>query len=80
MISVMNIQKIHNEKTDYYLRSPGMGLAHNRPQQHPPATKDSILKNAADIFGTLRLSPGRRVDMKKEDFTPPVGGGGASGP
>ena len=56
-----------------------MGLA---PQQtgaeYPPATKDSILKNVADIFGTLCLSPGRRVDMKKEVFTPP--GGGASGP
>ena len=41
--------------------------------------KDSILKNAADIFGTLCLPPGRRVDMKKEVSTPP-GGGGASGP
>ena len=54
-----------------------------RPQQtgaeHPPATKDSILKNAADNFGTLRLSPGRRVDMKKEVFTPPGGGGGGGG-
>ena len=38
--------------------------------------KDSILKNAADIFGTLRLSPGRRVDMKEEVFTPPGRGGG----
>ena len=34
------------------------------------------MKNAADIFGTLRLSPGRRVDMKEEIFTPPGGGGG----
>ena len=28
--SVMNNQKIHNEKTGYYLRSPGMGLARDR--------------------------------------------------
>ena len=51
-----------------------------RPRQtgveHPPATKDSTLKNAADIFGTLRLSPGRWVDMKEEVFTPPGRGGG----
>ena len=78
LISVMNIQKIHNEKTDYYLRrKPWHGA---RPRQtgaeQPPATKDSTLKNAADIFGTLRLSPGIRVDMKEEVFTPPGGGGG----
>ena len=52
---------------------------HGARPRHPPATKDSTLKNVADIFGTLRLSPGRRVDMKEEVFTP-RGGGGASGP
>ena len=74
----------HSENTQredwLLLKEPWHGA---RPQQtgaeHPPAARDSILKNAADIFGTLRLSPGRRVDMKKEVFTPP-GGGGAPGP
>ena len=66
--------KIHNEKTGYYGARPRQTGA-----EHPPATKDSTLKNAADICGTLRLSPGRRVDMKDEVFTPPGGGGGGGG-
>ena len=44
--------------------------------EHPPAMKDSVFRNAVDIFGTLSLSPGRRIDMKVEVFTPPGGGGG----
>ena len=63
-----------------------------RPRQtvagHPPATKDSIFREATDLpsavqhrNGNLRLSPGRRIDMEEEVFTPPRGGGGgASGP
>ena len=32
LISMMNrLWKIHNEKTSYYLRSPCMGLARDRP-------------------------------------------------
>ena len=77
----VDIRDEHSENTqreDWLLRTePWHGA---RPRQtgaeHPPATKDSTLKNAADIFGTLRLSPGRRVDMKEEVFTPPGGGGG----
>ena len=42
-----------------------------RPRQtgaeHPPAMEDSV-------FRTLRLSPGRRIDMQEEVFTPPRGG------
>ena len=56
-----------------------------RPRQtgaeHPPATEDSVFKEAADLpsavrhrNGTLRLSPGRRTDME-EVFTSPRGGG-----
>ena len=30
LISLVNNHKIHNEKTGCYLRSPGMGLTHNR--------------------------------------------------
>ena len=58
-----------------------------RPRQtgaeHPPATEDSVFKEAADLpsavrhrNGTLRLSPGRRTDMEEEVFTSPRGGGG----
>ena len=57
-----------------------------RPRQtgaeHPLAIEDSVFRNAADISavrhpnGTLRLSPGRRIDMEEEVFTPPRGGGG----
>ena len=61
-----------------------------RPRQtgaeDPPATEDSVFKKEADIpsvirhrNGTLRLSPGRRIDMEEEVFTSPRGGG-ASGP
>ena len=56
-----------------------------RPRQtgaeHPPG--DSVFREAADLpsairhrNGTLRLSPGRRIDMEEEVFTPPRGGGG----
>ena len=80
----LDIRDEHSENTQredcLLLTEPWHGA---RPQQtgaeHPPATKDSILKNAADIFGTLRLPPERRVDMKKEVFTPPGGGGGPGG-
>ena len=62
----LDIRDEHSENTQredclhVLLTEPWHGA---RPQQtgaeHPPATKDSILKNAADIFGTLRLPPGR---------------------
>ena len=59
-----------------------------RPRQtgaeHPPATEDSVFKEAADLPSavrhrnvTLRLSPGRRTNMEEEIFTSPRGGGGA---
>ena len=81
----LDIRDEHSENTQredwLLLTEPWHGA---RPRQtgaeHPPATKDSILKNAADIFRTLRLSPGRRVDTKEEVFTPPGGGGGRQVP
>ena len=56
-----------------------------RPRQtdaeHPPAMDDSIFREATQLpsavrhrNGNLRLSPGRRIDMEKEVFTPPRGG------
>ena len=56
-----------------------------RPRQtgaeHPPATEDSIFREATQLpsavrhrNGNLRLSPGRRIDMEEEVFTPPRGG------
>ena len=49
--------------------------------EHPPAMEDSVFREAADLpsavrhrNGTLHLSPGSRIDMKEEDFTPPRGG------
>ena len=54
--------------------------------EHPPATEDSVFREAADLpsairhrNGTLRLSPGSWIDMQEVVFTPPRGGG-ASGP
>ena len=43
--------------------------------------EDSVFRDAADVFavrhpnGTLRLSPGRRIFMEEDVFTPPRGGG-----
>ena len=59
-----------------------------RPRQtgaeNPPAMEDSVFKEAADLSsavrhrnGTLRLSPGRRIDMEEISH---LRGGGASGP
>ena len=56
-----------------------------RPRQtgaeHPPATGDSIFREATQLpsavrhrNGNLHLSPGRRIDMEEEVFTPPRGG------
>ena len=77
----VDIRYEHSENTQredwLLLTEPWHGA---RPRQtgveHQPATKDSTLKNMADIFGTLRLSPGRQVDMKREDFHTSGGGGG----
>ena len=76
----IDIHDEHSENTqreDWLLLTEPWHGAHPRQTgvEHPPATKDSTLKNVADIFGTLPLSPGRRVDMKEEVFTPPGGGG-----
>ena len=68
----VDIRDEHSENTQ---REDWLLLTEPWHGARPPATKDSSLKNAADIFGTLRLSPGRRVDMKEEVFTPPGGGG-----
>ena len=81
----VNIRGEHLENTqreDWLLPTePRHGT---RPRQtgaeHPPAT-DSVFKEAADLpstvrhrNGTLRLSPGRRIDMEEEVFTSPRGG------
>ena len=54
--------------------------------EHPPAMEDSMFGEARQLpstvrhrNGNLRLSPGRRIDMDEDVFTPPRGGG-ASGP
>ena len=52
--------------------------------EHPPAMGNPIFRDVAEISairhpsGTLRLSPGRRIFLEEEVFTPPRGGG-ASG-
>ena len=60
-----------------------------RPRQtgaeHPPKMEDSVFRDVTDISavrhpnGTLRLSPGRRIDMEEDVFTP-LRGGGRLGP
>ena len=56
-----------------------------RPRQtggeRPPVTENPAFRDAAEISAirhpsrTLRLSPGRRIFMEEEVFTPPMGGG-----
>ena len=81
----VDIRDEHSENTqreDWLLLTEPWHWA--RPRQtgaeHPPAMKYSVFRNATDIFGTLRLSPRRQIDMKEEVFTPPGGGGGRQVP
>ena len=70
-VDIRGEQSENTQRVDWLLPTePRHGA---RPRQtgaeQPPAMEDSV-------FRTLRLSPGRRIDMQEEVFTPPRGGGG----
>ena len=80
-VDIRGEQSENTQREDWLLPTePRHGA---RPRQtgveHPPAMEDSVFKDAADVSavrhpnGTLRLSPGRRIDMEEEVFTPPRG-------
>ena len=80
----VDIRDEHSENTQ---REDWLLPAEPRHGARPPAMEDSVFRDATGVSairhpnGTLRLSPGRRIDMEEEVFTPPRGGGGgASGP
>ena len=83
-VNICGEQLENTQREDWLL--PTEPIHETRPRQtgaeHPPATEDSVFKEAADLSsavrhrnGTLRLSPGRRIDMEDEVFTSPRGGG-----
>ena len=76
---------IHGEQSENTQREDW--LLHTEPRHgaRRRQREDSVFREAADLpsavrhrNGTLRLSPGRRIDMEEEVFTTPRGG--ASGP
>ena len=70
--------RIHNEKTGCYQRSPGRGLAHDRPVGLPmEATGGAASRKPGQA---PLLSPGRQILMEEEVITPPRGGGGGVRP
>ena len=79
----VDIRDEHSENTRedlLLLNEPWHGA---QPRQtggeHPPTMEDPVLRDAADfsavrhLNGTLRLSPGRRILMEQDVFTPPRG-------
>ena len=86
-IDIRDEQSENTQREDWLLPTEPMHGA--RPRQtggeRPPALENPVFRDAAEISavrhpsGTLHLSPGRRIFMEEEVFTPPRGGG-ASGP
>ena len=86
-VDIRGEQLENTQREDWLLPTePSHGA---RPRQtgaeHPPATEDSIFREATQLpsavrhrNGNLRLSPGRRIDMEEDVFTPPRGGGGGA--
>ena len=82
-VDVRNEQLENTQQEDWLLPTESRHGA--RPRQtgaeHPPEMEDSVFRDVADISavrhpnGTLRLSPGRRIDMEEDVFTPLRGGG-----
>ena len=79
-------EQLENTQEDWLLPTePRHGA---RPRQTGvEATEDSMFGEATQLpsamrhrNGNLRLSPGRRIDMEEDVFTPPRGGGGRLAP
>ena len=84
-VDIRGEQLENTQREDWLLPTEPRHGAHPRQTgaEHPPATEDSIFREATHLpsavrhrNGNLRLSPGRRIDMEEEVFTPPRGGGG----
>ena len=76
---VSRLCQIHNEKTGYYLWSP---CTRQTGRERPPVVDNPALRDTAgntaarNLSRTFLLSPGRRILIEEEVFTPPRGGGG----
>ena len=77
-------QSENTQREDWLLPTEPMHGAHPRQTggERPPAIEDPVFRDAEEISavrhpnGTLLLSPGRRIFMEEEVFTPPRRGGG----
>ena len=77
-VDVRNEQLENTQREDWLLPTESRHGA--RPRQtgveHPPEMEDSVFRDLTDISavrhanGTLGLSPGRRIDMEEDVFTP----------
>ena len=69
-VDIRGEQSENTQREDWLLPTEPRHGAHPRQTgaEQPPAMEDSV-------FRTLHLSPGRRIDMQEEVFTPPRGGG-----
>ena len=86
-VDIRDEQSENTQREDWLLPTEPMHGA--RPRQtggeRSPAMENPVFRDATEISGvrhpsgTLRLSPGRRIVMEEDIFTPPRGGGGASG-
>ena len=82
-IDIRDEQLENTQREDWLLPTEPMHGA--RPRQtggeRPPAIENPVFRDAAEISAirhasrTLRLSPGRRIFMEEEVFTPLRGGG-----
>ena len=82
-VDIHDEQSENTQREDWLLPTEPMYGA--RPQQtggeRPPTIENPVFRDAAEISavrhpnGTLHLSPGRRICMEEEVFTPPRGGG-----
>ena len=68
-VDICGEQSENAQREDWLLPTEPRHGAHSRQTgaEHRPATEDSVIR-------TLHLSPGRRIDMQEEVFTPTRGG------
>ena len=82
-VDIRDEQSENTQREDWLLPTePWHGArAQQTGVEHPPVMEDSVFRDAADISavrhpnGILRLSPGRRIDIEEDVFTPQGGGG-----
>ena len=87
-MDIRDEQLENTQREDWLLPTEPMHGARPRQtgRERPPVIDNPALRDAAEISAvrhpsrTLRLSPGRRIFMEEEIFTPPRGGGRPFGP